>query len=155
MAQHEYGASVTWQRREGERYTDNKYSRLHQWSFDGGISLPASASPLHVPLPYSVAEAVDPEEAFVAAISSCHMLFFLYHAAKKGWVVERYEDQALGVMGKNARGAQAMVQVTLRPKVTFSATAPAAAELSALHQQSHHDCYLANSVLTEVVVQPR
>ena len=155
MGQHEYSATISWQRREGEPYTDNRYSRLHQWNFDGGISVLASASPLHVPLPYSVAAAVDPEEAFVAALSSCHMLFFLFHAAKRGWVVERYEDQALGVMGRNARGAQALVTVTLRPHTTFSGPAPTAAELQALHEQSHHDCYLANSVLTEVLVQPQ
>src|SRR5229473_4279998 len=109
-AMHEYFATVAWQRREGEKYTDNRYSRAHEWRFDGGTVVPASSSPLVVPAPLSNPAAVDPEEAFVASLSSCHMLFFLFHAAKKGFVVERYEDQAIGVMGKNAGGANAMVK---------------------------------------------
>ncbi|HVT36512.1 MAG TPA: OsmC family protein, partial [Nevskiaceae bacterium] len=143
------------QRDSGEKFIDNRYSRRHQWSFDGGISVPASSSPQHVPEPYSAADAVDPEEAFVAALSSCHMLFFLYHAARKKWTVERYEDDALGLMGKNAQGQDAIVRVTLRPRVSFSGTVPGADEVNALHEQSHHDCYLANSVRSEVLIEPR
>ena len=155
-AQHEYQAKVLWQRREGEKYTDNRYSRAHEWHFDGGVTVPASSSPLVVPAPLSNPAAVDPEEAFVASLSSCHMLFFLYHVARKGYIVERYEDAAVGVMGKNARGASAMVKVTLRPAVNWSGERrPSNEELLALHEQSHHDCYIANSVTAEMAVEPR
>ena len=106
-----------------------------------------------VPLPSSVAEAVDPEEAFVASLSSCHMLFFLYHAAKKGLVIERYEDAAVGTMDKNAEGRMAMVKVVLRPKVTWEGRAASAEELEALHHHSHLDCFIANSVKTDVVIE--
>ena len=108
-----------------------------------------------MPLPMSTANAVDPEEAFVASLSSCHLLFFLFHAAKKGFVVERYEDQALGTMGKNLRGAPAMVRVALRPTITWAGDRrPDAEDLHALHEASHRDCYISNSVTTEVVVEP-
>ena len=155
MADHRYTATVLWTRREAEKYLDNRYSRAHQWRFDGGASVPASASPLHVPVPMSDPAGVDPEEAFVAALSSCHMLFFLFHAAKKGFVVDRYEDEATGTMGKNARGASAMTEVVLRPRVTCSGKQPSAQELHALHEQSHRDCYIANSVTADVKVEPR
>lgn len=155
MSQHEYAATVIWQRREGEPYTGNRYSRVHEWRFDGGLSVAASSSPLHVPLPYSAENAVDPEEAFVAALSSCHMLFFLFHAAKKGWTVERYEDAALGLMGQNAQGRQAIVKITLRPRIVWGGDSkPSDQQVTALHEQSHHDCYLANSVTAEIVVIP-
>ena len=155
-ARHEYQATILWRRRDGEKYTDNRYSRAHEWRFDGGVTVPASSSPLVVPAPLSNPNAVDPEEAFVASLSSCHMLFFLFHAARKGFVVERYEDQAIGVMGKNATGASAMVKVTLRPAIAWSGErSPSAEELRALHEQSHHDCYIANSVTTEIAIEPR
>jgi organic hydroperoxide reductase OsmC/OhrA len=155
MASHDYTATVLWQRQAGAKFTDNRYSRAHNWSFDGGISVAASSSPSVVPLPMSAADAVDPEEAFVASLSSCHMLFFLFHAAKKSFVVERYEDAAVGVMGKNAQGRMAMLKVSLRPVITWGERTPSAEELHALHEQAHHDCYIANSVTTEVVVEPR
>jgi organic hydroperoxide reductase OsmC/OhrA len=154
-AAHEYLATIRWQRQESEKYIDNRYSRAHQWRFDGGATVAASSSPSIVPAPLSDPSAVDPEEAFVASLSSCHMLFFLFHAAKKGLVVDRYEDQAIGVMGKNAQGASAMVKVTLRPAVAWGGKQPSADELQALHEQSHHDCYIANSVTTEVRIEPR
>ena len=155
-AQHEYQATIVWQRRDGEKYIDNRYSRSHEWRFDGGATVAASSSPLVVPVPLSNAAAVDPEEAFVASLSSCHMLFFLFHAAKQGFVVERYEDQAIGTMGKNAKGAMAMVTVVLRPAVSWSGDKrPSAEEVRAMHEQSHHDCYIANSVTTEVTVEAR
>src|SRR5690349_18274994 len=119
MAKHEYAATVVWQRAADAKYTDNKYSRAHEWRFDGGTVVPASSSPHVVPVPQSNANAVDPEEAFVASLSSCHMLFFLFHAAKQGYVVDRYEDAATGVMGKNAEGRIAMLKITLRPRVTW------------------------------------
>ena len=100
-----YTATVTWARPAGAVFKDNKYSRAHEWRFDGGVTVPESSSPKVVPLPLSKQDAVDPEEAFVAALASCHMLFFLFYAAKAGLVIERYEDQAVGEIGKNAQGA--------------------------------------------------
>ena len=151
---HEYKASVSW-KRGADVFTDMKFSRAHQWSFDGGVTVPASASPHVVRLPYSRAEAVDPEEAFVAALSSCHMLTFLYLAAKQGYIVDAYDDAALGVMTKNARGKLFVSKVALRPTIAFSgAKLPNAAELAELHHHAHEECFIANSVLTEVVVEP-
>ncbi|MGH8443439.1 MAG: OsmC family protein [Nevskiaceae bacterium] len=155
MGKHEYTATVTWQR-AGAKFTDNKYSRAHEWTFDGGTVVPASSSPSVVPLPMSNAAAVDPEEAFVASLASCHLLFFLFHAAKQGFVVERYEDAAGGQMGKNAEGRIAMLKVALRPRVTWSGERqPSAAESDAMHHRSHEDCFIANSVKCEVAVEPR
>lgn len=150
---HRYEARVTWNR-EGAKFTDSRYSRLHEWSFDGGGTVPASASPLTVPLPYSVAEAVDPEEALVAATSSCHMLWFLSTAAKRGFVVDRYADQAFGVMEKNADGKLAFTRITLRPRVDFAGDKrPSAEDLAALHHTAHEECFIANSLKCEVVVE--
>jgi organic hydroperoxide reductase OsmC/OhrA len=150
----EYKATVSWKRPKGEAFTDLKFSRGHQWSFDGGITVPGSSSPHSVKVPYSRADAVDPEEAFVAALSSCHMLTFLYLAAKGGYVVDAYEDDAVGVMTKNERGKLFVSKTTLRPRITFSgARQPSGAEIDELHHHSHEECYIANSVLTEVVVE--
>jgi organic hydroperoxide reductase OsmC/OhrA len=155
VSKHEYVATVAWQR-GGAAFTDNKYSRAHEWRFDGGAVVPASSSPLVVAPPGSDPANVDPEEAFVAALSSCHMLFFLFHAAKRGFVVERYEDAASGTMGKNADGRVAMLKVVLRPQVTWGgAQRPSAADIEALHHRAHEDCYIANSVKTEVAIEPR
>lgn len=151
---HEYKATVSWKRPEGEPFTDLKFSRGHQWSFDGGITVPGSSSPLSVKVPYSRADAVDPEEALVAALSSCHMLTFLYFAAKGGYVVDAYEDDAVGVMTKNERGRLFVSKTTLRPRITFAgAKQPSAAQLDELHHHAHEECYIANSVLTEVVIE--
>jgi organic hydroperoxide reductase OsmC/OhrA len=152
---HDYKASIAWKRGAGEAFTDLKFSRAHQWSFDGGITVPASASPLSVRVPYARAEAVDPEEALVAALSSCHMLTFLYLAAKRGFVVNSYQDEAVGVMTKNARGKLFVSKTTLRPRIAFADPhAPDPAQLDDLHHAAHEECYIANSVLTEVVVEP-
>jgi organic hydroperoxide reductase OsmC/OhrA len=152
---HEYKATVSWKRSSDEAFTDNKYSRAHQWSFDGGITVPASSAPSSVRLPYSKAEAVDPEEALVAAISSCHMLTFLYVAAKAGFVVDAYADDAVGVMTKNERGKLFVSKVALRPRIAFSGgKQPNETELAELHHKAHEDCFIANSVLTEVVIEP-
>ncbi len=149
MAQ--YSATVAWQRQAGEAFIDNQYSRGHHWLFDGGLRVAASSSPHIVPLPYSVAENVDPEEAFIAALSSCHMLFFLSIAAKKRFLVEAYTDNAIGIMGPNASGRQAMTQVTLRPKVSFSGERePSLQQLEKMHHQAHQQCFIANSVTTKV-----
>ena len=152
---HEYKATIAWKRGAGEAFTDLKFSRAHQWSFDGGITVPGSSSPLSVRVPYSRAEAVDPEEALVAALSSCHMLTFLYLAAKQGLIVESYQDDAVGVMTKNARGKLFVSKVTLRPRIAFAgAQQPNTSQLAELHHHAHEECYIANSVLTEVVVEP-
>ena len=155
MSKHDYAATVTWQRAADAKFTDNKYSRAHEWRFDGGTVVPASSSPSVVPLPMSNAAAVDPEEAFVASLASCHMLFFLFHAARKGFVVDRYEDAAVGTMGKDAQGRTAMIKVALRPRVSWSGAEPSAQDIEAMHHQSHVDCFIANSVTSEVLVEPR
>jgi organic hydroperoxide reductase OsmC/OhrA len=149
---HEYKATVRWTR-DGAAFTDQKYSRGHVWRFDGGVEVPASSAPSSVPLPYSRAEAVDPEEAFVASLSSCHMLFFLWFAAKAGFVVDSYEDHALGVMTKNERGKLYVSKVTLDPRIAFSGDKrPSPEEIAELHHRSHEECFIANSVRTEIVV---
>lgn len=150
----EYFAKINWCRKSTEDYVDNKYSRAHEWQFDGGLSVQASSSPHIVPLPYSVAENVDPEEAFVASLSSCHMLFFLSIAAKRKYVVNSYTDNAVGVMEKDAEGNMAMTQVTLRPDVEFSDTKkPTLIQLEKMHHQAHQQCFIANSVKTNVVTE--
>jgi len=150
-----YKATVAWRRPDGAKFTDNRYSRAHEWRFDGGTVVPASSAPGVVPLPLSRADAVDPEEAFVAALSSCHMLFFLFLAAKAGFVIDVYEDEAIGEMGKNARGAMAMLKVRLRPAIRWSGAVPAQEQLDQFHHQAHEACYIANSVTTEIVIEAR
>lgn len=149
----EYTASVEW-RRKDETFTDNRYSRAHSWSFDGGATVPASSSPLVVKAPLSDPAGVDPEEAFVAAISSCHMLWFLSFAARKGFVVDRYRDTAIGTLAKDRDGKQAITKVRLRPDIAFSGDKrPSAAELDELHHAAHENCFIANSVKTEITVE--
>ena len=148
-------AVVRWQRGDA-RFTDNRYSRAHRWQFDGGAIVEASASPHVVPLPYSNPAGVDPEEAFVASLSSCHMLWFLSLAAEQGYCIDDYEDSAAGTMGRDAAGRVAILQVTLRPKVTCSgAKQPGADELRALHHAAHERCFIANSVRTELRIEPQ
>ena len=148
-----YHAIVRWSRGL-DAFAGYKYSRGHEWVFDEGVVVPASASPQVVRAPYSVAAAVDPEEAFIAALSSCHMLFFLAFAAKAGFIVDRYEDPASGDLAKNEIGKEFMTRIVLRPAVTFYRRAPGAAEYAALHHHAHEDCYIANSVKSEVVREP-
>lgn len=149
---HEYRANVRWERGDAA-FSDNRYSRGHVWMFDGGIEVPGSSSPSVVPMPLSREDAVDPEEAFVAALSSCHMLTFLAIAAKKRYVVDSYEDHAIGVMTKNERGKLFVSKVTLDPHIAFSGEKrPAPDEIADMHRLSHQECFIANSVLTEVVV---
>lgn len=152
---HQYTANVTWVRPSDAPFKDNKYSRAHQWSFDGGAVVPASSSPLSVRVPLSDPAGVDPEEALVAALSSCHMLFFLSYAAAGGFVIDKYEDDAVGELAKNAKGAMAITKVTLKPKITWVGAAPSAEQLDKLHHRSHDSCYIANSVSAEVVVESR
>ena len=152
----EYTAQLHWQRAADERFTDQRYSRRHTLLFDGGVVLPGSSSPSVVPLPMSDAAAVDPEELFVAALASCHMLWFLSLAAARGQVVDRYEDDAVGLMARNAEGRLAMTVVTLRPRVRLAGGAPVdAATLAALHHAAHEACFIASSVKTELRCEPR
>ena len=137
MAEHK--SVVVWSR-AGAVFTDNRYSRGHRWLFDGGVEVPASSSPHIIPVPLSVANAVDPEEAFVASLASCHMLWFLSIAAKRKFVVESYRDEAVGVMGKNDSGDQAMICVTLRPAAHFSGSRlPSAEEVTACTLKPTHN----------------
>ena len=148
-----YHATITWSRGP-DAFLQQKYSRGHRWTFDEGASIAASASPHAVRAPWHVAAAVDPEEALVAALSSCHMLFFLSFASSAGFTVESYEDLAEGVMGKNAEGRDAMVHFRLRPVVTFRERAPVAAEFAAMHHRAHQECYVANSLKSDMTVEP-
>ena len=146
-------ATIRWQR-DGEAFTDNEYSRGHAWEFDGGVVVAASASPDVVPLPFSIAENVDPEEAFVATLSSCHMLMFLAIAAKHGFVVDEYVDDASGVLAKDEQGRMAITNVTLRPRVAWSGDKqPIREQLEKMHHQSHNMCFIANSVKTTVATE--
>jgi organic hydroperoxide reductase OsmC/OhrA len=150
----DHTAKIVWQRNNREIFTDNKYSRAHQWLFDGGAVISASPSPHIVAVPYSVAENVDPEEAFIASLSSCHMLFFLQIAAKKKFIVDSYVDPAIGMMEKNGTGKVWMSKVILRPEILFSGEKqPTLQQLEAMHHQSHEQCFIANSVKTEVVTE--
>lgn len=150
-----YTAQVLWERGDAD-FPGKRYSRRHSVAFDGGARTLWSASPQHVPAPWSDAAAIDPEEAFVAALSSCHMLWFLALAAAKGFCIDQYSDEPVGVMDRNAQGRLAMTVVTLRPIVQFSGERlPSATDLAQLHEQAHEECYLANSVRTELRVEPR
>ncbi|NRD75269.1 OsmC family protein [Shewanella sp. VB17] len=150
----EYFAKINWVRGSNESYVDNKYSRGHEWIFDGGVSVQASSSPHVVPLPYSVEANVDPEEAFVASLSSCHMLFFLSIAAKRQYIVDSYIDDAIGIMEKDNDDVISMTLVTLRPKVKFSGDRkPTIEQLEKMHHQSHEQCFIANSVKTKIVTE--
>lgn len=149
----EHRALIVWSRGD-HAFTDNRYSRLHFWRFDGGAEVPASASPLVVPLPMSSESAVDPEEAFIASLSSCHMLWFLWLAAQRGFRVDEYVDAAIGLLGRDSAGRVAMVRVTLRPRVRFSGDRlPTEEEHQGLHRGAHERCFIANSVKTEVVCE--
>ena len=150
----EYTARITWQRQD-QPFVDRRYSRRHAWTFDGGAVVPGSSSPHSVRVPLSDPAAVDPEEAFVAALSSCHMLWFLDLAAQAGWVVDHYDDDAIGVMSRNAQGKLAMTRFTLRPRVRFAGERrPDRFEHERLHHAAHDACYLASSVTAELSCEP-
>lgn len=150
----EHTALIVWLRTADEDFLASRYSRAHTWTFDGGVTVPASSSPAVVPLPYSDATCVDPEEAYVASIASCHMLWYLGLAAKRGFVVERYTDAATGVLARDATGKEWISTVTLSPEVRYGeGTSPSAAEEKALHHAAHEACFIANSVKTEVTVK--
>jgi organic hydroperoxide reductase OsmC/OhrA len=147
----EHRATIAWRRGEGD-FAKGHYSRGHVWRFDGGAEVAASSSPNVVPSPWSVEAAVDPEEAFVASLSACHMLSFLDIARHKGFVVDSYDDDAVGVLALNAEGRRAVTTVTLNPRIVFSAPQPSPDELSELHHRAHEVCFIANSVRTTVTV---
>lgn len=150
----EYTATIRWARGNDETFSDNQYSRGHTWEFDGGVTVPASSSPSVVALPYSVEENVDPEEAFIAALSSCHMLVFLSIAAKRRYVIDSYTDDAVGIMEEDSRGKTSVTKVTLRPNVAFSGEhTPTLKQLEKMHHLAHENCFIANSVKTEVVTE--
>jgi len=150
----DFSAIVHWQR-GSQPFIDKRYSRRHEWRFDGGAVVTGSSSPHAVRVPYSDASAVDPEEAFVASLSSCHMLWFLDIASRAGWVIDDYRDEALGVMASNGDGKLAMTLVTLRPAVKFGGeNKPDVAQLQALHREAHSECFIANSVKSEVRCEP-
>ena len=140
MAGHHHTATVAWRRGEGD-FAKGRYSRAHSWRFDGGLEVPASASPS------------DPEEAFVAAIASCHMLTFIDIARRAGFVIDAYEDEAVGTLAKNERGARWVSEVVLRPRITFGGRHPTAEELDHLHHEAHDQCFIANSVKSDVRVE--
>ncbi len=144
----EHHATIDWTRNDTE-FAYKSYTRDHRWRFEGGTVIEASATPAYLGNP----DLVDPEEAFVASLSSCHMLTFLAFAAKKGFVVDAYRDEAIGTLEKNKDGNLAITRVTLRPEITFApGAAPSADDLAALHDASHHACFIANSVKTKIVV---
>lgn len=152
MVQHT--AEVLWLRGE-QPFLDQRYGRRHLLRFDGGLEVPGSSSPHVVPVPLSDAAALDPEEAFVASLASCHMLWFLSIAARDGFRVDRYRDAASGVMGEDARGKTAMLVVTLRPEVRFSgAPVPTPEQVERMHHQAHERCFIASSVRTTVRCEP-
>ena len=148
-----HDVTIHWQRSDAD-FAQGRYSRQHEWRFDGGAVVAASPSPAVVPAPWSDASAVDPEEAFVASISSCHMLWFLSIAAERGFVVDRYTDAAVGTMARLAPGRQAITEVVLRPRIEFAAGHAAdAATVEALHEAAHARCFIANSVKSAIRVE--
>ena len=149
-----YKANITWKRNSGEKFIDKKYSRLHEWSFEDGINIPASPSHHIVPVPYSNPDFVDPEEAFVASLSSCHMLTFLDLCSRNGIIVNDYSDAAEGILERIGRNKWGMTKVTLKPVATYVNDEPPSKELlEDLHHQAHEMCFIANSVTTEIVTE--
>lgn len=150
----EYKATIIWER-GNQLFIDNRYSRAHKWRFDAGVEIRASSSPHIVSLPYSDPVAVDPEETFVASLSSCHMLWFLSIAVKKNFCVDSYSDEACGVMGKDDSGRLLITNVILQPKTSFSGNhLPTESELVLMHEEAHKECFIANSVKTNVQCKP-
>ena len=153
MATH--NATIRWFASPGEDFAKGQYSRGHSWNFDGLTNVAASASPHIVPAPWSNAAAVDPEEAFVASAASCHMLFFLDFARRAGAIVTSYEDDAEGEMEKGSDGKMRITRITLRPKIMFGGDAPTQAMLDELHHKAHEACFIANSITSEILIEPR
>jgi len=153
----EHVATILWKNNATPAdFAKLKFSREHTWMFDGGVTVAASASPSVVPAPWSIAAGVDPEEAFVASISSCHMLTFVFLAAKRGFALASYRDAAVGIMTKGANNVPWVSKVTLRPELEWTGDKrPTPAELDELHHLAHEQCFISNSVKTEIVVESR
>lgn len=147
-----YTATIIWQSDSPETFTKNRYSRAHEWEFDGGLTVPASSSP-HVVPGFSVEAAVDPEEALVASAASCHMLTFLYLAAKAGFNIAGYSDNAVGEMNEMDDGRKWVSIIALDPQIEWIGGAPTSDELAELHHNAHKECYIANSIRSEIVVK--
>lgn len=147
-----YHATIRWKRQGGGDFTKGQYTRAHEWDFDGGVTLAASASPHVVPAPWSDERAVDPEEAFIASLASCHMLFFVDFARRAGFVVDSYVDEAEGTLEKRVDGKTAITRVTLHPRVVWGENAPEGAAVAELHHRAHEACFIANSVTSEVII---
>ena len=148
----EHKATIKWTLTSPD-FLKGRYSREHSWTFDGGMSIPASPSPSVVPTPWSNPANVDPEEAYVASISSCHMLTYLFLASRGGFVVESYVDEAVGLITKNERGVPWVSRVDLHPAIVYSGEKlPTAEDEHRLHHAAHEQCFIANSVKTEIVV---
>lgn len=149
----EHKVTVRWANQAGADFLRRKYSREHTWTFDGGLTVPASSSPSIVPVPYSNPASVDPEEAFIAAVSSCHMLWFLSLAADRGFVLESYDDEAVGIMTKNDQGVLWISRINLHPRIVYGgAKQPTSSEEQQLHHEAHEQCFIANSIKTQVSV---
>ena len=150
----QYTSKILWER-NGANFSDNRYSRKHVWRFDGGIEVPASSSPQVVRVPLSDAAAVDPEEAFIASLASCHMLWLLDIAARAGFIIDSYVDDAVGILAKNSAGKLAMTTVTLKPNVIFSGDKlPSREDIERMHHKAHDECFIATSVKSEVRCEP-
>lgn len=148
-----HSVKVSWEKKPSEIFSDNKYSRVHQWSFEGGAEITASSSPVVVAVPMSLASAIDPEEAFLAALSSCHMLFFLSIAAQQNYIVAAYKDNVEGKMGRNTEGKVTIMKIILRPRVIFSGGNTASfGQIKHMHQLAHGRCFLANAVKSEIII---
>jgi len=150
----EHKATIEWQL-EGGQFAYETYNRTHAWAFDGSVQVPGAAAAANIPPGAVGAPGVDPEQAFVAALSSCHMLWFLHLACNRKLKVMRYRDEAVGVLEKGADGKEAITRVTLQPRVSFEGTVPRPEQFAELHEQAHERCYIANSVKSEVVIEPR
>jgi organic hydroperoxide reductase OsmC/OhrA len=148
-----YTAKIVWKNDSAEAFAKNQYTRGHTWEFDGGVTVPASSSPHAVRVPFSVEAAVDPEEALVASAASCHMLSFLWVVSKNGFIVDSYEDNAVGEM-TNDNGKQWISKITLDPQIVWSGDrVPTEAELANMHHEAHEICYIANSIKSEIVIK--
>jgi organic hydroperoxide reductase OsmC/OhrA len=149
----EHRATVEWQLQGEFKYAT--YSRAHTVDFGKGVRLPGNAAADNIPKTVPAAAGADPEQQFVAALASCHMLWFLHLACDRKYVVKNYRDEASGVLAKNAEGREAVTRITLRPSVTFSGVPPSVEEHKKLHEKAHERCFIANSVKSEVLLEPR
>ena len=148
-------AKVTWEKQPQESFTDNAYSRVHNWEFDGGATIQASSSPHIVPIPFSNPDLVDPEEAFLAAAASCHMLFFLSIAASQGYQIMAYNDQAEGILQKNDQNQLAFAQIALKPEVVCGGEKlPDESQMQKMHEQAHERCFIAQSIKASIKIFP-